>query len=180
MKFTLVIIAIIVVGSVLWFTLGGNNDETNTNENTINSTVNESITNTEPTEDSNMVEITDTMENEMAEAEYDYMATLFDVTGGISSGIAKSKYDGGQYMLIANFEDLDEPIGTDFYEGWIVRNTPLDVISTGAVEKKDGIYTNMYISAQDLTDHDFYVLTLEPNDGDPAPADHILEGTLIK
>ena len=50
--------------------------------------------------------------------------------------------------------------GTDFYEGWIVRKgDAFDVISTGKVEKIEEIYTNMYSSGQDLTDHDFYVLT---------------------
>lgn len=37
---------------------------------------------------------------------------------------------------------------------------------------------NTYSSGEDLTDHNFYVLTIEPDDGNPAPADHIVEGTL--
>ena len=79
------------------------------------------------------------------------------------------------------FENLPNPVGTDFYEGWIVRKgLRFDVISSGRVEKVGGVYTNTYSSGQDLTDHDFYVLTIEPDDGDPAPAGHILEGTLSK
>lgn len=85
------------------------------------------------------------------------------------------------YVLFGTFDNLPDPKGDDFYEGWIVRRGEnFSVISTGKLVKNDtyGVYENFYMSNEDLTDHDFYVLTLEPNDDDPAPADHILEGTL--
>jgi hypothetical protein len=52
---------------------------------------------------------------------------------------------------------------------WIVRQDPLSVISTGRLEKDNEGYANVFKSDKNLTDHDFYVLTLEPDDGDPAP-----------
>ena len=68
-----------------------------------------------------------------------------------------------------------------FYEGWIVRKgADFSVISTGPVEydAKLAQWVNKYQSEQDLTDHLQYVLTLEPNDNDPAPAAHVLDGVM--
>jgi hypothetical protein len=126
----------------------------------------------------------------MKEMEYQYWGQLFDVTEaqpllngysteGGGSGIAMSSYQSGVYSLLAEFENVPRPSGADFLEGWIVRKEPFNFISTGRVEEVDGIVTNAYTSAQDLSDYNFYVLTLEPDDGDPAPAEHILEGTML-
>ncbi|PCI19191.1 hypothetical protein COB64_04080 [Candidatus Wolfebacteria bacterium] len=134
--------------------------------------------------------VVDTTGVDMEAIEYQYSGTISDVTGGEtitgintggnSSGFAQVGYDGSKYSLRATFENLPDPQGTDFYEGWVVRKNPFDVISTGVVEKIDGTYINTYMSEKDLTDHNFYVLTIEPDDGDPAPAEHIAEGTLTK
>ena len=124
-------------------------------------------------------------------AEYAYSGKLLDVTKGKvvqkvltkgeSTGTAEATFADGKYNLVANFEGLQDPYGTDFYEGWVVRKgVKFSVISTGKATKVDGKYQNTFTSNKDLTDHDFYVLTIEPDDGDPAPAGHILEGTLTK
>ena len=122
----------------------------------------------------------------------DYQAVLKDVTGGddvrrINTGgeasgeaIAGLDDDAGAYSLAASFQGLPEPTGTDFYEGWVVRQSPLDVVSTGRVEKNGEQFFNVFSSSEDLLDHTLYILTIEPDDGDPAPADHILEGTMTK
>ena len=119
-------------------------------------------------------------EEPMKQEQYQYIGQLEDVTGGQSSGEAKAKYVDGQYQLHVTFEDLPELEEGYFYEGWIVRQTPtMDVVSSGAlVTNSDGEYVNVFFSSQDYSEHLFYVLTLEPDDGDPAPADHILEGTM--
>jgi len=108
--------------------------------------------------------------------------SLEDVSGGSSSGEATALFSEGGYSLEAIFSNnLPEPEEGYFYEGWVVRRgIGLSVISTGAAYKDEdvGIYRNDYTDERDLTDHDFYVLTLEPDDGDPAPAEHILEGVL--
>jgi len=143
------------------------------------------------TDDDMMKKIDDETMKMIMEMAYDYSGNLKDVTegkdirgintGGLSSGVANANFKDSEYMLFVEFADLPDPIGTDFYEGWVVRKNPnFDVISTGKVEKINGIYTNTYSSGQDLTDHNFYVLTIEPDDGDPRPADHIVEGTLTK
>ena len=113
---------------------------------------------------------------------YDYFGDLVDVSGGEASGTARAYFNGQEYILVADFNNLPDPESGYFYEGWVVRKQPLSVISTGSAKsrKLESTYQNTFISNQDLTDHDFYVLTIEPDDGDPAPAAHILEGTMIK
>lgn len=124
---------------------------------------------------------------------FDYSGVLADVTDGknvlgdintkgASSGIAQVTYVDEKYNLVATFEDLPDPVGTDFYEGWVVRQgIRFNVVSTGPAQKKGDVYVNEFQSEVDLTDHSRYVLTLEPDDGDTAPAeDHILEGVLEK
>lgn len=121
---------------------------------------------------------------------YQFSGELSDVTEGAeirgittegnATGVAKANWDGSQYLMVASFENLPEPQGEDFYEGWIVRQDPFEFISTGKAVLVDGVYVNGYRSDMDLTEYDFYVLTLEPNDGDPAPADHIVEGTMVE
>jgi hypothetical protein len=106
-------------------------------------------------------------------------AALADVTGGNAYGLAYARVNNGQFQLVANMGLLDLPAENYFYEGWIVRRgKDVSVISTGrAVETTEG-YINVFTSPEDLTDHAFYVLTLEPDDGDPSPAEHILEGII--
>ncbi len=109
--------------------------------------------------------------------QYQFEALLEDVANSGGSGTVMAGFIENEYRMIAPLENLPDPEGTDFYEGWIVRPAPLSIISTGVAEKsEDGTYTNTFIDSKDLTDHSKYVLTLEPDDGDPAPAKHILEG----
>ena len=128
--------------------------------------------------------------NEANAIEFTHQGELDDVTDGavvrgittVSStkGTAQAGFDDDLYVLEVLFIDLPDPQGDDFYEGWVVRRgADMSVISTGVIEKEDDtMSSNVFTSPVNLLDHDFYVLTLEPNDGDPAPADHILEGVL--
>ncbi len=111
---------------------------------------------------------------------YDYIGELSDVSGGSGSGLAKATFQDDTYNLLATFTNIPDPTGSDFYEGWVVIQEPLSFISTGVIENKDGAYANVFSSDVDLTDYNFYVLTLEPDDGDPLPAKHIVEGTMEK
>lgn len=130
-------------------------------------------------------------EEKMEEMTYQYKGTLSDVTEGKivtgidtkgnAAGMVQATYEQNTYSLLATFDGLPDPQGTDFYEGWVVRKGEnMSVISTGRAEKVDGKYQNTFEASQDLTDHDYYVLTIEPDDGDPAPAEHILDGTMVK
>lgn len=113
----------------------------------------------------------------MGPGPFDFNAELTDVSGGYATGNAGAYFDEG-YVLFAQFEGLPHPEEGFFYEGWVVRNSPLSVLSTGVAVRSLGDYHNNFSSDEDLLDHDFYVLTIEPDDGDPAPAAHILEGTM--
>lgn len=123
-------------------------------------------------------ELIDETENLFAQ---DAAAALSDVTGGKAMGEAWSilAEDGTHHRLIA--QDLPPLTNGDFYEGWIVSSPQAigGVVSTGVLEQQeDGMWLLDFTSKSDLLDHRTVVLTLEPNDGDPAPAKHVLEGTL--
>ena len=129
--------------------------------------------------DDKIMEVTEAIRALMGSTEFEFVGSLSDVTGGVSSGTAFSVFANEKYLLKVDIRDLPDPDDSHFYEGWIVRRgIKFNVISTGKVEGENGVYINRYASEKDLTDHTFYVLTLEPDDGNPAPAEHVLEGTL--
>jgi len=110
--------------------------------------------------------------------DFSHAGTLEDVTDGNASGNAKARFANGKYEMVALFNNLPALQDDYFYEGWVVKGR--SVISTGEAVQKDGVWVNVYTNNKDLTDHEFYVLTLEPRDGDPAPAGHVLEGNITK
>lgn len=191
MKYFWHLLLLVVIIAFFWVWLSSEGDEetstndsdvveveqtTNTNEEVISIT--ESMAAQDVSED---VGVTDTPETDVvASMVYQYEGTLVDVAGGSSSGTAKSTFDAGAYMLMATVEDLPALKDGFFYEGWVVRQSPFDFISTGVITQgADGVWVNTYQSTTDYTDYDFYVVTLEPDDGDPAPAAHITEGTML-
>ena len=101
------------------------------------------------------------------------------VTPASSVWHASVSYAEWDFTLHAKFKGISDPQGDDFYEGWLVQKSPFKFISTGELKKVDGNYINHFESDIDYRSYDFYVLTLEPNDGNPAPADHIFEGTVV-
>ena len=136
-------------------------------------------------EDESAVEVDVEAMTETKDMTYGYTGELeaitTDAATGTESGTASATFADDMYSLLATFEGLPELDADEFfYEGWVVRKgANMSVISSGALEQDaDGNWMNVYQSETDLTDHDFYVLTLEPNDDDPAPADHVLEGTM--
>lgn len=132
----------------------------------------------------------DIKESSVMEDDYDLNGTLVDVTAGKiirnintegkAEGAVESRFKDNKYELRATFVNLPEPTGTDFYEGWIVRKGEnMDVVSTKSLSRINGEWVNVFESDEDLSDHTFYVVTLEPYDNNPLPYDsHILEGYL--
>ena len=184
-KLIIIFLVLIIIGGIGFYFLKPDNLPVDLGM--INKNTSEKSMTGEPTDDEMMIETDENDLDAMKEITYQYEGELSDVTkrevrdintGGEAVGIAKSNYDGAQYSLLATFENLPTPTSDDFYEGWIVQKDPFMFLSTGIVRKIGGVYTNIYKSRQDLTNYDFYVLTIEPNNGDPAPADHILEGTM--
>jgi hypothetical protein len=113
------------------------------------------------------------------ELAYDHEGFLVDVSGGNASGVANATQVGSEYYMLAELFNLPALQDNFFYEGWVVRQGKnMSVISTGKISTYEDHWLNTFMSDQNLLDHAFYVLTLEPDDGDPAPAAHILEGSL--
>jgi hypothetical protein len=103
---------------------------------------------------------------------------LADVSGGIATGQAWTVIvdDTTFHKVIA--QDLPVLTNDDFYEGWLVRETPtLDFFSTGKMiyDDKTKEWILEYEVVGDKSDYAKTVITLEPDDGDPAPAKHIIE-----
>ncbi len=115
----------------------------------------------------------------MTQTVFTHQAQLQDVAQGNASGIAKFTLEEDTYQLLAEFSDLPSLEPNYFYQGWIVKPSPQSVIDTGRVLQVDGKFINLYTSDTDYTDHTRYVLTLEPEDGNPEPDTHILEGEFI-
>lgn len=104
-------------------------------------------------------------------------AALADVTGGGSFGLAHTTVENGVYTLFVSMGNLPELRDGYFYEGWIVRRgDEMSVVSTGHAKPNGDAFVNVFTSRTDLLDHTFFVLTLESDDNNPAPSEHILEG----
>jgi len=98
-------------------------------------------------------------------------------TGGVASGSVGVVLKDGVYTLTATFTGLQQPNGSDFYEGWIINESTSELISVGQAAKADDNYTISYNMGEDYTAYTKFALTIEADDGESAPADHILEGT---
>ena len=102
---------------------------------------------------------------------------LLDVSGGTASGTGWTtlKDDKTYHRVIA--KDMPALEADYFYEGWLVKNPALgQFFSTGEMtQDATGEWLLEYTHDGDVTDHEKVVITLEPNDGDPAPAAHIIE-----
>jgi len=104
---------------------------------------------------------------------------LVDVTGGGSTGISTRVIDSGvfRHTIKANLPDPEEGY---FYEGWLVSKSPFRFFSTGnMVTISTGEYVLEWFGefGESYSNYTDVVITIEPNDGDPSPADHVLEGS---
>lgn len=108
-----------------------------------------------------------------------WSAALADVTGGEGYGLAHATLKDGTFTLLAEMGNLSEPASGHFYEAWLVRRAgEIAVLSLGPIQKTEKGFAIIYLTSTDFSDHDFFVLTLESDDGNPAPSEHILEGIL--
>ena len=63
-----------------------------------------------------------------------------------------------------------------FYEGWLLCGG--EPLSTGATQRSEALEENYFISNGPLEDCTEYILTLEPDDNDPAPGEHLFSGPI--
>ncbi len=100
------------------------------------------------------------------------------VEGVNANGVTQSHlFEDGRYLHTVTL-NIEVPEDGYFYEGWIV-NGP-SVISTGHLKNPFGDvrHSLRFEADTDYTDHLSVIVTLEPDDGDPAPAGHVAQGKL--
>lgn len=103
------------------------------------------------------------------------MTLIKDVSGGQAVGTAWRQYDGTKFYYKAEANGLPDPDKGFYYESWLVG--PEGFFSTGrvaVVNRQGSIY---YQAQEDKTAFRGVVITLEQEDGNPAPDKHILEGS---
>ena len=99
---------------------------------------------------------------------------LKDVTSGVGSGVATRSFSDSRFehtVLAA----LADPETGSWYEGWLVREEPFDVLYTGKLRVAKGGFLLEYENGMDWRDHSKVVVTLEKVD-DRKPEVHVLEG----
>lgn len=100
--------------------------------------------------------------------------SLRDVSGRQVTGEAKRAFSEGKFYYQVNASGLMPVEKGFYYQGWLEKDG--DYLSTGRVELD--IYGSgvlYYTTSVDRSDYSTAVITLEPEDGDPTPAIHILE-----
>ncbi len=102
--------------------------------------------------------------------------TSLDPVGDFSGqGTVKRAFSEEKFYLRVQVSGIAMTDKGYFYEGWITRDG--ETISIGRMEVGiDGAGFLYYTSSADRSDYNGVVITLEPEDGDPAPATHVLEG----
>lgn len=102
---------------------------------------------------------------------------LIGIADSHGSGVATSQFVRGafQHVVVAT---LSSPPEGYAYEGWLIRSKPFDFFSTGRlIQHADDLkWYLLWELNEDRSDYKKVVVTLEPNDNNPAPGDHVLEG----
>ncbi|MCA9386685.1 thioredoxin family protein [Candidatus Dojkabacteria bacterium] len=161
------VVVVVIVIAVLAILVLGNRGSNNSESNT---------------EQPGGVESMDLMQERLDAVSYDKVAVLKDVNSGEVVGMAYYFFDeeAGFYNLNAEFSGLPEVnLDKEFYEGWIVNSSTQESKSTDELTIADGNYVNTFRSKRNYSSYDKYILTIEPRDGDPAPALHVAEGVFM-
>lgn len=102
-------------------------------------------------------------------------AELKSVIGGQIRGEAKRAFSDGKFYYRALISGLNLTEKGFYYESWLKKKD--EFISTGRVEVNNlGKGFVYYTVSANRSDYSEAIITLEPEDGNPAPAKHILEG----
>ena len=96
-----------------------------------------------------------------------------------ANGVAQAhSFTDGFYLHTIQL-NIDLPPDGYFYEGWILNGD--DIVSTGHLSNYFGDTRYSLRFEADDADYRDYVevlVTLEPDDGNPAPAEHVSEGVM--
>lgn len=170
-KYALGLVAVVVVGGGMWLWNQSKQKEP---------AVNPEIT-LEPTE-----QITTELQPAMSEAEKQgiedafakegaEMTLLKDVSGGQAVGTAWRQYDGTRFYHKIDANNLPALEKGFYYEGWLVGESGF--FSSGRLAVVSGRGMLYYSAEEDKTGFRGVVVTLEAEDGNPAPDKHVLEGS---
>jgi hypothetical protein len=97
-------------------------------------------------------------------------ATLADVTGGGSFGLAFTTRENEKTIVIVKMGNLPALKDESSYEGWLVRRgKDISVVNIGKAAASEDQFVLVFKTASDVSDHDFFVLTQN--------SQHILEGS---
>lgn len=102
--------------------------------------------------------------------------TLEDVSDGQMTGEAKRAFSDGKFYHKVEASGLRNLEKGFYYEGWLME---LDgsYISTGRMETDAfGNGKLYYMASSDKSEYSKVIVTLEPEDGNSQPAEHLLEG----
>ena len=103
------------------------------------------------------------------------MTVLEDVTGGQAIGTAWRQFSDNKFFHKVEVSGLLALEKGFFYEGWLVGDEGF--FSTGRIGEETGKGVLYYKTDEDKSDFRGVVITLESEDGDLAPAEHVLEGS---
>ena len=95
-----------------------------------------------------------------------------------ANGVAQAhQFEDGFYLHTVSLNIAPAGDGY-FYEGWLVHNG--EIITSGHMSNYfgDSRHSLRFESETPYPEHLKVVVTLEPDDGDPAPAEHVAEGTM--
>jgi len=92
-------------------------------------------------------------------------------------GVAARTWDGTTFAHSIN-ADIDAPAEGTFYEGWLVRPNPFEIVSTGKLTPNVVGYGLSFTIDRDMREYTNVVLTeeTEANGLDGVPEAHVLEG----
>lgn len=167
-----IIVVLLILGGIVLVNKNKNKEETISPEITLESTkMIDSDANLKPamSEDEKQT-IEDTFVQEGAE-----MTMLKDVGGGQAVGTAWRHFDGKSFVHKVEVSRLAGLEKGFFYEGWLVGDKGF--FSTGRMAAIDGQGKLYYKSSEDKSAFRGVVITLEAEDGNPAPDRHIVEGS---
>jgi hypothetical protein len=102
------------------------------------------------------------------------MTMLKNVSGGPAVGTAWRLFENKFYFKL-ELNRLTETGKGFYYEAWLVG--PTGFFSLGRAAESNGTARLYYLNNQDKSEFKGVVVTLEPEDGNPAPDKHILEGS---
>lgn len=103
---------------------------------------------------------------------------LSEVEGYRANGVTQSHMFEDDFYLHTVTLNIEPAPDGYFYEGWLVNGS--SIVSTGHLSNPFGDvrHSLRFESAKEYSAYTKVVITLEPDDGNPAPAVHVAEGTL--